>query len=80
MVPASQAARNMILEATALGATSYILIGFESTPSCLDDMIHGTGGAYIGQQQTRGNRDATAAEVSEAGATVSALVESSSGG
>ena len=56
----------MILEATAFGVASYILIGPESTPSCFDDMIYGTGGAYMGQWPAGGNRNAAATKVGEA--------------
>jgi len=44
----------MILEATAFGAASYILIGSESTPSCFDDMIHGTGGHILASGRREG--------------------------
>ena len=39
IVPTSQAARNIMLEATAFGVASYIRIGSESTPPCLNAMF-----------------------------------------
>ena len=69
----------MILVATALRAASYILIGSESTPPCLNAMCRGTDGAYADQWPAGGNRKATTTEVKEAETTVGALAESSSG-
>ena len=69
----------MILVATALRAASYILIGSESTPPCLNAMYRGTDGAYADQWPAGGNRKATTTEVKEAETTVGALAESSSG-
>lgn len=69
-----------MLEATALGVASYILAGSESTPPCFNVMIHGTDGSYMDQWPVGVNRNATTAEVEEAGTAVGALAGSSSGG
>lgn len=71
-VPASQAARNVILETTDFGVASWVLIGLESTPACLNGMIHGTDGMYTGQWRAGGNKNATTTEVGEAGVTIGA--------
>ena len=69
----------MILEATALRAASYTLIGSESTPPCLNAMCRGTDGAYTDQWRAGANKNATRTEAKEAETTVGALAESSSG-
>jgi len=80
VVPASQATRNTVLEATVFGVASRILIGSECTAPCFIAIIHGTDGAYMGQPVGGRNRDGTTAEVKGAGTTVGALTGDSSGG
>jgi len=69
----------MVLEATAFGVTSSILIGSGSTP-CLIAMIHGRNGAYMGQPAGGRNRNEITAEVEGTETTVGALAGGSSGG
>lgn len=70
----------MILEATAFGVASRILIGLESSLSCLDGMVHGTSETYMREWLAEGNRDRTTTEAEEGWATVGELAEDSSGG